>query len=82
MGEGRGKAQQDPGLWEAGQGPQTHIKELPRAKWVVADLPLLGAPGAVHKAVANHALTHARVDVESYVPGRPHLEVDDKAEDK
>lgn len=27
-----------------GRGPQTHIKELPRTKWVVGDLPVLGSP--------------------------------------
>lgn len=48
----------------------------------MGNLPLLGAPGAVHKAVANHGLTHAGVDVESYVPGGPHLEVDNKTEDR
>lgn len=98
MGEGKGKAgPAEPGsgggerqgrtsrtrVWgEQGGDAQTHVKELSRDKGVVGNLPLLGAPGAVHKAVANHGLTHAGVDVESYVPGGPHLEVDDKTEDR
>ena len=38
-----------------------HIKELPRAKWVVGHLPLFSAPRAIHKAVANHTVTYAGV---------------------
>lgn len=49
--------------------PQTHIKELPRAKWVVGQLPLFRAPRTIYVAVANHAVTYAGVQVKSYVSG-------------
>lgn len=64
----------------SGEESQTHIEEQATAKRVVGDLLLLGSPGAIQIAVPNHSvLGQAGVNVESQVPGGPHLEVDGKA---
>lgn len=52
-----------------GKETQTHIKELAGPKRVVGGLPLLGSPGAIQEAVANHgAFIHAGVNVQGHVP--------------